>query len=179
MADFTETRITYPTEWEEEYCTDGVVRLWVDRYPQLFKNALENHNGAFISGKERGTAKLFAQYALQYHLRDVEGADSVTWYKIAATSPSPQTKAWIGSCHSTMGEIMKDDFVKLQGAVRKAGFKGVAGEPDLFCWKGTDWFFAEAKMPNEGLLDSQKKWFGLCHSVLNRDVRVYRLYPEN
>jgi hypothetical protein len=165
-------RIGYPIKWDPEYRATGTVALWRREYPDLFVPGP-------LSGR-LGTLDLFAQYALQYLLRKRQGVHSLTWYKLASTSPTARNRERTDGHWARMRELMKGDFDTLQRAIIAAGFKDFAGEPDLFCWDQYGrWFFAEAKN-RDRLGDKQLRWFQVCKEALREraEIRVYRLVPE-
>lgn len=173
-----ERPILYPVEWESEYERNGVVAEWTRKYPDLFRVMLEKHRDRPSRLSSRlGTLDLFAQYALQYLLRDREAVESVTWYKLGANPLKSGNRDIILAHWLKMCEVMGTDFFLLQAAVREAGLRGFKGEPDLFCWTPSgNWFFAEAKLKDR-LLDSEEGWGRACRDALGErvDLRVYRL----
>src|SRR6266446_8358054 len=119
----------------------------------------------------RGSLRYFPQYALMEMLRQVYGIQSLTWLHLASVdkesrrrlaagqpwlpaSPNPcrgkpyrtqkRAETW-----ATMRKQMGSGFDVLQRAIVCAGFKSYLGEPDLFCYRNGQWFFAEAKQPGE------------------------------
>lgn len=166
-----EFHISYPVEWEEEYCRIGFVTLWRRSYPDMFAD----YSGAGVLG----TKDLFAQYALMYLLRHDHDIQSLTWYKLCCDVVRSKEKALVLRRWKIMSEYMGEpSFTRLQTALKENGFHNFRGEPDLFCWKedSREWFFAEAKTKDK-VLPSQRKWFSICQSVLgsNADIRVYSL----
>ena len=172
----TEHRLYYPTRWEAEYKRRGLVRKWLRDYPSLYRPTMAHTPHPKTPSSRLKTLDLFAQYALQYLLREQE-IHSITWYTLANVDRNAKNRRYIDKCWIIMRRVMKRDFSKLQRAIREARFKDFSGEPDLFCWdtKG-HWFFAEAKRLDR-LGKHQKRWFGLSRRVLGRRgiVRVYRL----
>lgn len=70
--------ITYPSEWEIDYKNSGRVELWRKSYPDQFED--------WMGSTHLSTMDLFPQYALMFLLRDQQGVNSITWYKLADTS---------------------------------------------------------------------------------------------
>lgn len=153
--------------------------------------------------EERGSLHYFPQYALMELLRQRHGIHALTWLHLASidrrarrrmaaneewapASPRPSRKprhtrrrqaAW-QTLRQQMGETA---FDTLQEAIVRAEFKGAyQGEPDLFCWSSSGWFFAEAKRPGERVLASQRRWWDVAERCLGKDCRIFtfRLVPE-
>jgi hypothetical protein len=167
-----EIRIAYPGEWESAYRDTGTVAVWRQDFPHLFESERQSDTP--------GTLSLFAQYALQYLLRKHHDIESVTWYKLASTSPVARNRLRTDAAWEKLRAVMGDDFGTLQRAIIDAGFKNFDGEPDLFCWGMSGrWFFAEAKR-RDRLGESQLRWFQVCRDALGAraDIRVYRLVPR-
>lgn len=159
-----------------EYRQTGNIALWLERHPDLFPRHVLARRGRLSS--RLGTLDLFAQYALQFFLRSQDGVESLTWYNLANMSPRARNRAYIDECWRKMREFMNADFATLQTGIVSAGFKTLAGEPDLFCWKPTDgsWFFAEAKRKDR-VLEKQRKWAGVYRQKLPDapDIKWYGL----
>jgi hypothetical protein len=166
----------YPRSWEQDYCDNLTVQEWAAEFPDLFYPGLGFSTRA-------GTLDLFAQHALMYLLRKRLEVKSLTWYSLAETNKNSKNQKRTLAAWSTMRKVIgAEHFSALRTALLEAGFQGVTGEPDLFCWypDGSKWFFAEAKRKDK-LLDSQLNWFGVCHKTLGdaADIRVYTLIPED
>ena len=167
-----EIRIDYPVEWESEYRNIGTVALWHQEFPTLYESER-------LSTRP-GTLDLFAQYALQYLLRKNHDIESLTWYKLASTSPSAVNRSRTDAAWAKMRAVMGSRFDTLQQAILAAGFQHFTGEPDLFCWDDSGrWFFAEAKR-SDRLSAKQLRWFQVCRNALGEDadIRVFRLVPH-
>ena len=127
-----------------------------------------------------GKLDLFAQYALQYQLRSQHGIQSRSWYNLACTSPTARNRVYIDSCWATMREVMKSTFDVVQKKIIGAGFKNLAGEPDLFCWHpgSGEWFFAEAKRGDK-VHAKQERWWRVFREVVPEPerLRLYELKP--
>jgi hypothetical protein len=177
--DIEPIRLAYPRRWERQYRETGNVAVWLMDYPDLFPRHILERRGRLSANL--GQLDLFAQYALQYQLRRDHGIESRGWYKIACTSSQARERGYIDACWGTMRKIMGDRFALLQKRLIGAGFKNLAGEPDLFCWHAEtgDWFFAEAK-GRDKVHPKQKKWFEVFGGVVLEPgrLRLYELKPE-
>lgn len=171
-----EFEIRYPTDWVERWQADSraLVDHWLGEFPHEFVGITPSANP--------GTQDLLAQYALMYQLRKRHGISSATWLNIANLSHASVNRARSLKNWAIMSYWMgRDRFDALQQALVAAGFTGIKGEPDLFCWQPEtgEWFFAEAKGKDK-IHESQVAWVELCRRVLGDDVdiRVYRVVPE-
>jgi hypothetical protein len=174
--------LSYPADWEAEYRRRGTVKKW---------------RRARRTTKRLGRLGGFAQYALRYLLRRHRDIESVTWLFLASIdnqalarqaphtpwTPRPKNKGFKRTKRNwaiMRKHVGEDNFDTLQKAIVKAGFTGITGEPDLFCY-GADgtWFFAEAKSVRDRLGPHQKRWFRIANKVLGEkhQVRVYRVVP--
>jgi hypothetical protein len=169
-----EHKLGYPSQWQNEYRKTGFVWLWRSDYPELFED--------YLGSTRRGTLDLFPQYALMYLIRRDQGIHSITWYKLASrpdhSKNKERTLKYWGIMKRWMGH---SNFDLLQDALHEKGFRGFAGEPDLFCWepKTGRWFFGEAK-GGDALTKTEVDWFQVCLEALGDvvSIHVYRLQPE-
>ena len=165
--------LKYPRAWEKEYRRTRFVGVWRRAYPRMFTD----HRGS----ANFGTLDLFAQYALMYLLRRKERFHSLTWYKLAGNKDLSRIRLQIQQRWDKMRVVMgSTGFARLQTALRRRGFRGFKGEPDLFCWnpKTGSWFFAEAK-GRDRLTQSEQHWHRVGESVFgSQRFRVYRPKPK-
>ena len=174
-----EIQLTYPSEYEDAYRKMHLVERWRREHPDDF-NELTGATGS----TRPGTLDLFPQYVLMYLLRKTQGIRSITWYKIANIGENVKNKDILHKRWSIMKELMEQqNFHRLQNALVNAGFSGIKGEPDLFCWEPNTchWFFAEAKGYGDDVKEPQKEWLRICIDVLGKDtdIRLYGLYLDN
>src|SRR5437867_476902 len=100
--------LTYPPEWATEYRREGVVEAWRLKCPDLFRRYLtgRTHPGKLAANPE--SLDMFAQYALMYILRDIEGIESISWLNAARLSPSGVNKTRIEAHWAVMRKFMGD-----------------------------------------------------------------------
>jgi hypothetical protein len=144
---------------------------------------------------ERGSLTKFPQYALMELLRLRYGIESLTWLHLASVdrhakrrvangepwlpaapnaSPDSQRTQRRAAAWKTMRQVMGPAFDVLQEAIVRARFVGAfQGEPDLFCWAGGVWFFAEAKRAGERVLPSQHRWWRIARGLRGVDCRIF------
>jgi hypothetical protein len=172
-----ESKLCYPRVWEAEYETKGLVEKWLVDYREMFQPYVEGRSHRGTLAANVGQLDLFAQYALMYLLRERDGVESLTWYKLGLKKPgNRELRAW-QQMRTLMGAA---DFERLRSAIHDAGLKNFVGEPDLFCWRpdGT-WFFAEAKRKDK-TTPRFEKWIGVATVALGDliHVEVCRLCPR-
>jgi hypothetical protein len=172
-----EAEITYwyPEAWNEEFRRTGVVKCWLDDSPHLF----DGTRGTLTVSADNTLAN-FSTYALMYLLWRNDGIESLTYFRLCATSKSRdgRREALHKQVHKWMGD---ESFGRLRAAVREANIvkQGFEGEPDLFCWnpENGQWFFVEAK-GKDRLTDSQRRWFAVCRATLPGVlIKVIRARP--
>ena len=166
----------YPAEWVEEYRRNGTVQCWHDEYRNIF----DGSRGTYRNPPGYDRKDNLSTYALMYLLKRDEGVESVSYFRLAAKTPSRDGKreALQEYLRTWMGE---GSFQRLQNAIREAGFNstGFEGEPDLFCWNPTmgGWFFAEAK-GDDTITENQRRWFAVCRKALpDAIIKVCRVLP--
>ena len=167
----------YPAEWDDEYRRNGTVQRWCDDYPEIF----DGSRGTYRNPPGYNRKDNLSTYALMYLLKRDEGVESLSYFRLAAKSPSSDGRREALQAH--LRQWMGDEaFERLRNAVRRAGLNGTGfqGEPDLFCWKPTtgEWFFAEAKGADT-LTETQRRWFAVCRQALpDVVIKVCRVRPR-
>jgi hypothetical protein len=138
--------------------------------------------------RRRGSGGKFAQYALMSLLWDEYQIKSLTWLHIgmversnkilepsAAYEPTRSAKSYATTQQhwKTMRKVMGGNrFNDLQHAIVPR-FRTFTGEPDLFCYRGDDWFFAEAKSAVDTVRQSQNEWGRVASDVLGAAGEIY------
>ncbi len=177
MPTLEERRLFYPKSWEAEYRKHGHVREWLRRYPQLYGFTTAAKRRGMLSARPQ-TLDLFAQYALQFLLRESDLAESITWYKLRLNPDEAVDRDRVLEHWRTMKKVMGSaKFNRLQRAIVADSSGSLTGEPDLFCWTPDGrWFFAEAKRA-DAIGPHQRRWFAICEKALGEgvDIRVYRV----